>query len=51
VSLDLQAVFARVWEEGPYPELLDYDRMPPGDMSRDDVVWCLQRLRSSGYRK
>ena len=25
VTLDLQAVFARCWNEGPYPDLLRYD--------------------------
>ena len=31
VTLDLQAAFARCWDEGPYPELLRYDGPPAGN--------------------
>jgi hypothetical protein len=50
VTLDLQAAFSRTWDGGPYPEVLDYDRPPPGKMSADDVAWCEQLLVEKGFR-
>jgi len=50
VTLDLQAVFARSWDEGPYPELLRYDGPPPGKMTPAEVAWCEERLRAAGFR-
>jgi hypothetical protein len=50
VTLDLQAVFTRCWDEGPYPELLRYEGPPPGTMTADDVHWCEERLRAAGFR-
>jgi hypothetical protein len=50
VPLDLQAVFARCYEEGPYPELLRYNGPPPGAMTPDEVTWCDNLLRQSGLR-
>ena len=50
VPLDLQAVFTRCWDEGPYPELLRYDGPPPGPMSPEEVTWCENLLRQSGMR-
>jgi uncharacterized protein DUF4058 len=50
VTLDLQAVFARCWEEGPYPELLHYDEPPPSTMSSSEVGWCAEQLRAAGMR-
>ena len=50
IALDLQAAFARVWEEGPYPTLLNYDAPPPGEMSADEIAWCEERLRQAGFR-
>ena len=40
VTLDLQAVFRRCWEAGPYPVLLRYDEPPPGALSVEDATWC-----------
>lgn len=51
VPLDLQAVFTRVWEEGPYPELLNYDEPPHGEMSAEDIKWCEKCLRASDLIK
>jgi hypothetical protein len=51
VPLDLQAAFARVWEEGPYPEMLDYAAAPPGAMAETELKWCAARLREAGFRK
>jgi hypothetical protein len=50
VPLDLQSAFARVWQDGPYPELLNYDGPPPGEMSADEIAWCAERLRQAGLR-
>ena len=50
VGLDLQAVFTRCWDEGPYPELLKYDGPPPGKLSPEEVQWCEQQLRAGGFR-
>jgi hypothetical protein len=50
VVLDLQTVFARSWDEGPYPELLHYDGPPPGKWSPEEIAWCEERLRAAGYR-
>jgi hypothetical protein len=49
VTLDLQAVFSRCWESGPYPALLRYDEPPPGELSEDDVAWCRQQLAAAGW--
>lgn len=50
VRLDLQAAFQRVWQGGPYPELLEYDGDPPGNMKQEDVEWCAKQLRKAGLR-
>ena len=50
VTLDVQSVFTRCWDEGPYPELLRYDGPPPGPMSAEDVAWCEDVLRQKGMR-
>lgn len=44
VPLDLQAAFTRVWQDGPYPALLDYDGAPPGEMTAEEIAWCAARL-------
>jgi hypothetical protein len=50
VVLDLQAVFNRTWDEGPYPELLHYGGPPPGNLASNEVTWCEECLRAAGYR-
>jgi Protein of unknown function (DUF4058) len=50
VTLDLQRVFTRCWNEGPYPELLRYDGPPPGTMTAEEVRWCEEQLREAGFR-
>jgi len=50
VSVDLQAVFTRCWDEGPYPELLRYDYSPLGPMAAEEVAWCENLLGEAGYR-
>jgi hypothetical protein len=42
--LDLQIALARTWEEGPYPELLFYDRPPPGSLTAEELSWVRERL-------
>lgn len=50
VPLDLQAAFTRCWDEGPYPELLRYEGLPPGRLTPDEVRWCEDLLRQAGLR-
>jgi hypothetical protein len=45
--LDLQAAFTRTWQEGPYPELLFYDRPPPGTLTDDEAAWVRTRLKEA----
>lgn len=45
VTLDLQAAFARCWDEGPYPQLLRYNGAPPGPMDAEDAAWCQKVLK------
>jgi len=45
VMLDLQAVFSRCWDSGPYPALLRYDQPPPGQLSDDDAAWCRAQVK------
>lgn len=49
VRLDLQAVFTRCWQEGPYPEVLGYDGPPPGTLTPDEIAWCETQLRQAGF--
>lgn len=50
ITVDLQAVFARCWEEGPYPELLMYDGRPPGRLPAAETAWCYAQLTAAGLR-
>ena len=50
VPLDLQAVFTRCWNEGPYAALLRYERPPPGKLSDADLAWCQEQLKKAGFR-
>jgi hypothetical protein len=50
VTLDLQTVYTRCWNEGPYPELLHYTEPPPGPMSPDEILWCQQILTEAALR-
>jgi len=47
VTLDLQAAFARCWETGPYPELLEYDSAPPGKLTASEKKWCAAKLKAA----
>jgi len=48
VPLELQAVFTRCWDSGPYPELLRYEGPPPGELSDAERQWCTERLKAAG---
>lgn len=48
ITLDLQAALAHCWEEGPYPELLHYDGLPPGELTDAETAWCQQVAGASG---
>jgi hypothetical protein len=50
VLLDLQSVFARCWDEGPYPQLLRYNGAPPGSLSPADLSWSERQLLDAGIR-
>jgi len=50
VPLDLQQVFTRCWQEGPYPEMLRYNDPPPGSMTPEEIAWCESELRRGGFR-
>jgi hypothetical protein len=50
VVLDLQAAFARSWDEGAYSALFKYEEPPPGPLSAEDAVWCNEVLRNAGLR-
>jgi hypothetical protein len=49
VPLDLQVAFTRVWQDGPYPELLHYNDPPPGVMSAAEIAWCAERIQKAGF--
>jgi hypothetical protein len=50
VRLDLQGAFTRVWQDGPYPALLNYDGPPPGELTAPEIAWCTEQLRQAGLR-
>jgi hypothetical protein len=46
-TVDLQTVFTRCWDEGPYPELLRYQSDPPGAIGTEDLAWCREVLQAA----
>jgi hypothetical protein len=50
VVLDLQAVFDRMYDEGPYSRRVDYRRPPPLPLEAADDAWAEQTLRQRGLR-
>jgi uncharacterized protein DUF4058 len=48
--LDLQAVFDRCYDEGPYARRVDYRREPSVLLPRADAEWADQLLRERGLR-
>jgi hypothetical protein len=50
--LDLQEVFRRSYEIGPYPERLDYAGPPPEPpLAEEDLRWLDETLKSKGIRQ
>jgi hypothetical protein len=50
VVVDLQAVFDRCYDEGPYARRVDYRREPSVPLTRADAEWADQLLRERGLR-
>ncbi len=48
--LDLSVPFTRCWDAGPYPYVLFYGGPPPGKWTAEELAWCDERLRASGFR-
>ncbi len=44
VVLDLPAVFARCYDVGSYDLLIDYTRLPPGELSEAELAWLRSHL-------
>ena len=44
ILLNLQDVFTRCWNTGPYPELLHYDAVPPGEITDEEREFCLKTV-------
>jgi hypothetical protein len=40
IPLDLQQVFTKCWNSGPYPELLHYEEQPPGELTDEEILFC-----------
>jgi len=45
ILLDLQEVFTKCWNSGPYPELLHYNDPSPGDLTEEEAAFCRQTVR------
>jgi hypothetical protein len=50
VTLDLQAVFERCYDNGAYADLIDYARPPQVPLDPDDAAWAETLLREKGVR-
>jgi hypothetical protein len=48
VALDLQSVFDRVYDLGPYPDRIDYSRQPVPPLSPEDYDWAKHQLLAKG---
>lgn len=48
--LDLQEVFDRSYEIGPYPERLNYSAPPSPPLNDQDAAWADELLKSKGLR-
>lgn len=51
VIVDLQPLFDRCYDEGPYSRWLDYTQEPAVPLSPDDAVWANALLHEKGLRK
>lgn len=50
-TLDLQEVFDRSYDVGPYPDRLNYSVPPVPPLSPEDDTWADQLLRTNGLRE
>jgi hypothetical protein len=50
VQLDLQAVFDRCYDAGPYSRRVDYKEDPPIPLEREDAIWAAALLQENGLR-
>lgn len=50
VALDLQAIFDRCYDAGPYRRRVDYRREPIPELRGEDAVWADALLREKGLR-
>jgi hypothetical protein len=50
VTLDLQTVFDRNYDEGAYARRIDYRREPPTPLRSEDAAWAADLLRQNGVR-
>lgn len=50
-ALNLQDVFNRSYEIGPYPDRLNYERDPMPPLNPDDVAWADELLKTKGLRQ
>jgi hypothetical protein len=44
IPLDLQQVFTKCWNSGPYPELLHYEEQPPGELTDEEILFCREMV-------
>jgi hypothetical protein len=51
VVLDLQAIFAKCFDNGGYAELIDYRRAPRTALSAEETAWVDGLLRGKGIRQ
>jgi len=50
VLLDLQTVFDRCYDAGPYHRRIDYHQEPPTPLEGEDATWADSLLREKGLR-
>jgi hypothetical protein len=50
LTLDLQSIFDRCYDAGPYSRRVDYRREPPSPLSSEDAEWAHALLRDRGLR-
>jgi hypothetical protein len=51
VSLDLQALLERCYDNGGYQNDLDYEAQPDPPLESDDAAWADSLLREKGLRR
>jgi len=50
VTLDLQAVLERAYDDGAYSRIVDYRAVPVPPLSAENAEWADSLLRAKGYR-